>query len=443
MRLFGKPSPAEESLKQAKQALKEGDSNRALGCLKHGFVADILHKPLYQLAQQILTSLGATEEAELFAQALKNLYNPHAFFDLGYHFVDVGHDSFAVPFLEHANTLAPGQPLIANELALAYAGSFRPHLGRDVLSTVDYSCDWPVEYQYHWCSLLSGDDTTRAEAFLAKTPILRPEEQAERQETMLYMKQKMLACIERRKSISRPVLEIRDWHFIQYGTAILDFFDERITPEGKQVAGGRYVYQAGYNEDICALLQKLQQFLSQTGRTPERVISLPDHDSQIIAHAVAMFLKLPLETANEANLTEPHTLLVASEANAYGEFPSIQETQENQTAFALWHEWTADGAWAIDVVGFMAQTYILPWSADRMSFDEATKTVTRPPADTRPVEVIAAAILAAQPAPDPSFLENLAFYTERKALLTGARAGMPRLPFRQDSPVPGRYFGSG
>ncbi len=126
-------SAADSYVQQAQEALKQGQPQQALGALSHGFVADVMHQPLYGLAAQTLERMGGQEEAQLFLIAQKNLTNPKAFFDLGYHFVEVGHDTLAVPFLERAVKLEPQSLEYANELSLAYSSTFRPGQGHDVL----------------------------------------------------------------------------------------------------------------------------------------------------------------------------------------------------------------------------------------------------------------------------------------------------------------------
>jgi hypothetical protein len=437
MRLFGKPSPAEEHQKQAEQLLKQGDARDALGALKMGFVADVKHRPLYAVAAKALAALGGVDEAKLFLAAHDKMESAVPFFNLGYHFVEVGQDDFAVPFLERAHALAPTERVVANELALALAGSFRPAKGRDVLARVDYTQEWGIAYQYHWCRLLAGDDPKDAEAFVAAPP---KNAEPGQEDNIAYMRLRLSECLERRRSIPQPLLEIRDWHFIQYGAAILDFMDERYADGGKQVAGGRHVYQAASDEALAEILGKLKALLEGLGRQFERVVALPDRDSEIVGCAVAAWLGLPWERADEANLEAPRCLVVAGEASRFGEFPQVHTVQDGQTTFALWQQWTQPGPWTPDIVGVLAQVYVLPWSGNRLRIDPETNKPVQLPEDSRPVKEIVAELQATAPSEDPSFAETLAFYLARKALVRGGKAGQGRHPFQRDSPVPGSYF---
>lgn len=60
-------------------------------------------------------------------------------------------------------------------------------------------------------------------------------------------------------------MPIRDWHFVQYGAAILHYNEEN-----KTIAGGRYTHLQGDNQLVYLVLNKLVVYLQTLNRVPEK-----------------------------------------------------------------------------------------------------------------------------------------------------------------------------
>ena len=334
-------SPAQEYLEKAEAAAKNGDYTAALRLLSTGFATDAAYQPLYALAARCLRALDGEDEARLFDAALARFGDANAFYDLGYHFVDVDNDRLALPFLARAHALAPGDARIAAEYALTLCDQMNPCAGIEALERTPFRQFPAASYQYYWCSFLCDKDRAGIAAYLRDA---RPAAG-----DAAFAFDKLAEGLERLEAVGEPQPFVRDWHFIQYGAAILDFFDERITPEGLQVAGGRYVYQSGGYGEVGGILRRLATFLRAMEQVPARVVALADRDSEIVAGAAAQILALPLERATAANLAAPGALVVAADSTALADYPALRTTQPNQTVFALSHCWTQGGTLTPDV----------------------------------------------------------------------------------------------
>jgi tetratricopeptide (TPR) repeat protein len=308
-------SPAKKYHDEAKKALQEGNPRQGLSQLTFGFCADPSHKPLYELAILCLQQFeDEAEEVNLFKAALSSFDDPHVFYDLGYHFIDVGHDRLAIPFLERAHLLDPSAVEVATELAIAYAGQFQPRKGRDALARVSYQQHFWAAYQYCWCSLLCNE-TEGVEDYIvsARRDIPSSKLDAEVIESCMVALDKLEEVLRRLIVISKPKPIIQHWHFIQYGSAVLDYFDDRVDPNGLSVAGGRWVATWGSIGEVISIIRKLELFLKELDRHPQVVLGLPDRDSQIISHAVSQVLGIPCEEATENNIARPDSLVVAAD----------------------------------------------------------------------------------------------------------------------------------
>ena len=426
----------------ARQSLGAGDPEEALRLLIFGFSADAAYRELYLCARDILQQLDATDEANLFKEALKNFDDAKPFFDLGYHFIDVGHDRLAIPFLERASQLQPHNPIIDNELAIALCGQFQAPRALEILDALPEPRPFWVQFQRAWASILCNrrdgleEWLQGARKYLQETNEI-PDDQKSPVE---YALNKLGECLVRLASVPAPRARIDDWHFIQYGAVVLDLMDNRIVEDGMEVAGGRHVASWAAYDDIKRMLGKLHELLSEIERLPEIIIALPERDSQILAVAAAQIFGVPLiETGIENAIAQQNSLVVAGDAQSL-EFEQLAQVLAGQTVFALSVNWLETAQITPDVCGVLAQSYNLPWQGGAMQFDQETEQMTQSEADARSVEEIAAEIMAAEIEADANWPAAKAWFVERRTLLKAGHGGVPRLPFSTDSPIPGSYF---
>lgn len=442
-----KESPTVSNYNLAKKAFDEGNYKETLRQLVAAFCADSAFLPSYELAALAIDKLGGKEEAEMFKKAMLDFNNYKPFYDLGYHYVDVEHYRLAIPFLERAMGLSNNSIDVAMELAISYASQFQPEKGMEVLDKAGRGEDFWQLYEFYWCSLLSGkveeiedfinDMRNEFREFLEKEgpkagDIVGP---------MIYALDKMEECYIRYKTIDNPDKIIMNWQYIQYGSAILDYFDERTSEEATKVAGGRYVAKFGNYAEIKILAHKLKDYLTKLELMPKLICSLPGRDAEILGKLIAKMLNLGWEVYDpKKDMNE--CLVVAGNAKDFNEYyDQFNNIRNGQLTFAMNHNWLEKAFITPDISGFMSQTYVFPWQEGGLRFNEETKQVESIHADERSADEIVEAIIAEKEENDPGFDKVLDFYYERKAYLKGgAKGGTRRLRFVLDSPVKGAYF---
>lgn len=432
---------ATELYAKAKSLFEAQDYSECLRTLTQGFSEDITYKPFYQLAVSCLEKLGGAEEAQLFKAALADFKNYKVFFDLGYHFIDVQHPTMARPFLEYAYHLHPQDDLVKQELSLACSARFDIARALMLMEEIREHHFW-TSFRTEWLRLLNGDGK-RATAYIqtVEQNVLPGLDEEQRRETVRKLNE--LREMRDRLAALGPQREqrIRDWHFIQYGGAILELMDEAET----HVAGGRHVALWGGVELVQRVLLNLGRLLDATGNKPAKIAALPDRDSRILALAASALLHLPLVWDNGEGLDQEDTLIIAASAESLNASSELLDVRKGQLLFAFETNWLERHRYSPDITGVMAQHYTFPWAAGNLRVNPDTQQVERSPADMRAEKTIAEEIVALKPENQPAdaFAELLTFYSNVSEHLKGIgeQARTHRYVFIVDSPVPGSYFG--
>lgn len=430
-----------DSLNSAKIKYEEQNYPECLRLLTFAFADNPGSKGCYELAALCLRQMKAADETKLFEAALADFENFKNFFDLGYHFINVGHDRLAIPMLQRAFNLNPGNGDVGLELAIALCGRFRPEEARQVLMQCDFSSSFWVGYQYFWASLLCNIKDG-AEQFIKESRRRFLSEAASHEiRGALYALDKLDEMRIRLGVLGEPKPLIRDWHFIQYGSAVLDYFDDRDGQQGLKVAGGRWVYIGASYQQLSITINKLRKLLIALGKEPKMVLGMPDRDSTIFAEGVAKVFNLPVTIVRDpANAGQENSLLVAANNwNLAG--AQIERVLKSQTVFSFNLNWLAQGPNTPDVTGIMSQYCTFPWSKDRLVVDPNTSKHVPAVEDSRPTQLIADEFCRNPDDGKPEVDEALEFYKKFAPYLKGGRlGGDKRWRFITDSPVPGSYF---
>ena len=429
------------SLESAKEQYEQGNFKECLRLLVFALTTAPDDVRCYQLAANCLTKIGADDEAALFEKALSNFSDANSFFDLGFHFIDVGHDRLAIPILERALSLRPGDSEIALELAIAYCGQFQPRKAREILSTCERGKNFWVNYQYYWSSLLCGLDENSDRFIKESRRQFLAEAASNEIRGALYALDKLDELRLRLSKVPESAPLIMHWHFIQYGAAILEYFDDRNEQQGLAIAGGRWVYVGVSHAQIALVARKLKTYLETINRSPKLVIAINERDSLIIGSAISKIFKCPLEILQDAQAaSRDDSLLVAAHNWNLSKIP-IERVVKGQTVFAFNLNWLEEGPCAPDVCGLMSQYCTFPWSKDRLEMDPETNQRKDVSEDTRPYDQIGAEIASQELVEDPEFKKVLDFYKQVADYLKGGKVGgQKRWRFITDSPVPGSYF---
>ena len=433
---------AAEHYEKAQDHIAKGEDQEALGVLVKGFTADAKFKPFYELAASCLDRLGGKEEAEMFLQALDNFDVIDPFLRLGDHFVDVGHYHLAKPFLLRALTFDAVHVDAAHNLSIAYARRFQIEEGLTVLESVDVNRDLWAMYFLAKLRVLAGRIDSAdpilegIEHFLSTTTDEHPALDMARAQT-----RELRAVQERYRVIGQPEIHIRDWQFIQYGSVMLDFMQPEEHEDAEYVAGGRYVASWGSHEAIHGTLHKLKSMAEGLDLEFDEIQVLPDRDSQVLGKVASVVFGLPARLISASSPARPG-LVIAADSASYNDFDAFEEVLEGQWLYAHNHNWLRAARFCPDVMGHMSQHYSFPWDGGAVRVDPDTKEVERLPADEREPDVIAEEILASE-VKTSLHVDDLIYYTNKAKYLVavGDATLEVRSAFKEESPVPGSYFG--
>lgn len=423
---------AQECYDAATAQAEAGAYEEALGNLSQGFRHDVEFKPLYTLAAQILGRLGALEEQSLFEDALAHFSDYAPLNNLGIHFFHVAHYDLARPFLEKAIGIDASDGETRYALALIYARRFE--IGR-AIEVLEQDCQKVFWSYLFWVKLHILDERTDGvdEALAELSAML--DEDPDPQETILPRQkvEEVRAMLLRYRLVELPKPHIRDWHFIQYGGAILDYFDEG----DDYVAGGRYVATWGSSASVRTTAQKLKYLLALLDVPVTGVYYLDNRNAEIVARVIAETLGTPVEPYYPDDV-EGSGLIVGGETSDFNDSQELGQITSPHTLFALNHNWLEPALLTPDIIGLMSQYYIFPWDGGLEVTDGATQE-SEP--DDREPEVIAAEICTLEAEPYAPAVYD--FYKEHQRYLQGIGefGGTMRHNFMCESPVPGTYFG--
>ncbi|NVK66730.1 MAG: tetratricopeptide repeat protein [Flavobacteriales bacterium] len=435
-----KETPNEERPAEYTRALEkynEGNYQECLGALVGGFDTNVDYQPFYELAIKALNALGGEEEAQLFKNALNDFNSAESFKNLGVHFFQEGHYNLALPFFRKAVQLNPNDSDTVHDLAIVLARRFQIKEAITVLESFDPTTDfWNY---WFWCKLkiLAGETDGVESGLNQLTAILDQEPNQEAIRTPREKLEEVKESLKRFEAIENPRTDIQDWHFIQYGGVILDYFDET----DDFVAGGRYVALWGGNETLKDVIFKLDKHLSNCSISIDRIYALEDRSSQIVGMAIAKHLGKSCETYS-AGVDASNVMIVAANTSDFNPYSELSKIGSGQLTFALNHNWLYPASFSPDIVGFMSQTYSFPWDGGGIKINPETNETERTVPDEREPAKIAEEIHALPKSADYDDA-RLDFYIKHKELLKsiGNKANDTRFNFMIESPVPGAYFG--
>jgi tetratricopeptide (TPR) repeat protein len=428
-------------LRQAEDALRDRRYDHALTILGVGFASQIGYRPFYTLAARVLEHMDARREARLFWQALANFEDWEPFFRIGFYFVDAWQYDMATPFMERAHQVAPENADVAHELALCYANTFRVAEALTMLEAFERHDFW-TSYRMHRYRLLLGE-TAGLEDYLAKASgaLSRQQGQHEGVSQGYALLEELREMWHRCRAAGGEAgpWELRRWHFIQYGSVLLEQMGEERRRElatAMQVdAGGRFIRYFGGMGQVSALLHRLVRQLAISGKEHRKIVYLENRDDAILALALSRLTGLPAEPADGENLSHAHTLVVAADNRTYNGEHELCEVQPHQTVFAFQIDWMQPAMMCPDIAGVLTLQYAFPWRRKPQgeSFMSLASQAYGDPEDLHERTAEEVADLLAQTPPAP--LESPPVEACRVALGQAALALRHRPVFRVESPV--------
>lgn len=427
-------SKALEYLQEAQAAYDKGEFQPALSRLSRGFQEDVDYKALYELAAECLEKLDAQEEKTLFIDALAAFERAEPFKNLGNHFMQYSYYGMARAFLEKATRLDPSDRELNHDIAITYARDFQIKRAIEVLEQEQEVGDFWDIWFLSKLNIMADKPDGIERTLNDLSGVL---DAAHNEDEVAFARQKVSEVQEmltKYQRFGQPKYHIRDWHFIQYGGVILDFFDD----SEEFVAGGRYVALWGSNEQVKRVAQKLKDFLDKAAVDIQKVQYLDDRGASILGLVIAKELGVAAEIY-EPETSAENCLVVATHGSHY-ESEIFSNIRNGEILFALNHCWLESANISPDIVGFMSQTYYLPWEDGHMRLTEDGK-MEQLPADERKPSEIANDIF--NETPEDMQENDFDFHLKRKDYLKGigTKTNKYRYNFAIESPVAGARFG--
>jgi hypothetical protein len=224
-----------EYLASTRDALNVNDVRAAYHVATTGLIAHPSVSELYLAAADCAHRGQHTSLAHLFGAVADNPGSPEAVTALAQEVLAFGDAPLAVAVAGHALSLRPDSLPAATLLALSLAADFRPEQGCVVLRARALA-DFNSRYALAWCALMCAqiadipDFIDRTRSDLRRSPMAANED-AHYELWLGYLEE----CLARLVTVEHPARHVRPWHFIQYGSALLDCC------EYTDAAGGRYV----------------------------------------------------------------------------------------------------------------------------------------------------------------------------------------------------------
>jgi hypothetical protein len=332
-----------DMLRASREALIQGDPHTAFGSLRGVFrlpgLADRPKelRPVLSLLVQIFRQLVGEEDAQIVQEAAEGLKSAQAFYDLGNYLIERGLPDLAACILERAALLAPGEEAIVVELCSALelddrsAEACRVLRKEKALIAASFNCRYFLAFN----SILSGDLKSAAEL----VPKLRVHAdaaeafKARRIDEML----RRAKLVERRGGLGLD--DLRGWHFVTTGGLMLHLSPYSFQEEMR----GRYAFTQDSIERCRVGLERLRAILktwsTDGANAPQRILALPDRDSQILASAAAKLFALPLVDYHPA---KPGLIVAYDLRNLTPETPTeLFEHRPGQILFAHASCWTS------------------------------------------------------------------------------------------------------
>jgi len=351
------PKPAQDYCRQAEALLREGDPVRALGQLTIALEADPGHRPAYRLIRQGLEKLSAHGDVASFARLLDAFQDPQEFFRAGCRAMDLGRFRWAASLFRRADGLAPAEPGILIELAVALAHTNRFASAIEVLERIEAVVGhfWG-QYELAWCYLCT-QQVDRARPLVERLPDLADED---RHITALPKLRHFLRRLEHLGPLERPT--IREWYCVQFGGALLH------VEEKADRAGGRFGLCEHDPDAVAELLARFAVLMEKAQQRPKRVLAAGSIASATMAAALGEHWSLPVARLSDAP-PERDTLVVAAAAEELYRAEGIDEAKPGQTVFVYDGRWNIDGYTCPDVAAVLSLGCRFPWIAERDDTD--------------------------------------------------------------------------
>lgn len=427
-------SVQDQIIRAVEAHLDEDRYDRALELLYGGLRRPEFDIRIYEKAAFALRMSGNHEAAELFEKVLAGKEDPEAYYRLGYQLVQDGVYGPALGPLSRCVQLAPEAAAANYEFAYALMKEFYNEEALHFFGKA-FEQEQAMSITFYIAQLLiflnrSGE----ASLFIGK---LEEQVQAgggEGEMQLAYLKE----MLHRYKTYTPE--NIRDWHFVQYGTLLLRTFEEDY-PHEENSSNGRYALVNFSYDQVAAILAAFQTTIGPLSVFPEyKYVAAAGEDSAPLAYALSKMLMLPVRSLEEGLAAGEQGIVVTAFSDELNAIGGHVWERDDVLLFSFALSWTHELNVLPEVIGYFAQASRLPWQ-QKIEFDENGEPVMVP-ADERPAEEIARNILDRVLHVDMHWVGQISDYFKQREqdIIAGKRVDVPRKKFFVHSALGGARY---
>ncbi|MGZ4134939.1 MAG: tetratricopeptide repeat protein [Tumebacillaceae bacterium] len=423
-----KEEQLENMLSHIEDLMAEEQYEKALGVLNYALKLDLFDLRVYERYSFVLRMLGNAEGAELFEKVVMKPGDAEGYYAIAQTLISDKLFGSAINPLKKVVEFVPMAANATFELAYSFLKEFEVETAVEYFDhAYDLSPSPHTAFYVAYSNLLLGN--------LEKCKSLIPyieDEYNKHQEQFPVMLIILKEMVERYEAF--PPQDLRDWHFVQYGTPLLRLSDEEL---GQKVdtLNGRFVFINYGMLNVATALQAFKRLVEEVPAFPKYEYIIPaSYRVAPIAFALSEMLEIPLVNPDAMESDFPGLMVTGwtDEVEAVSKHlidnPAV-------TLFSFSMGWTQQATLCPEVIGFMDQANRLPWEETVEVMPDGSRQ--HRPAMTVPPEVVGHAILDRLEATPTEEIDKLVeYYKARSHLLkVGENINNPRLGFQIESPI--------
>ena len=346
-----------------------------------------------QALAEISMYIGEPQFASRLRSASRTPADVNQLHRVGFEMINHGLNDMAATVLAYAHRLDPDNAEVLHELSASLGNGMRYAEARSFLqeSPRFVQHDFLACYLLTFNSLMSGD----LEIPHRLLPELRRLQAKDA--SFAQMTERITTQLARADALtghtSLDSHDLRGWHLVLTGSLLL-----HLSPHGyHESMYGRYAWvQDSYGLCLLGIL-RIQAVLKALQIRISRIWLLPDRNSQILAHAAARILDLPLKPWPKDG-SQASGLIVAYDLNQL-DGDTLVSLMYHRPGQILWSHatcWTKGQPSTADLTTFLYQKNTEPWG-EQLIVDTENHQPTHRPVDQRDPTIIAAELTAAKP----------------------------------------------
>ena len=395
-----------------------------------------------QAFAEINMQIGEAQFAGRLRTAASVPTDVNRLYRVGFEMIEHGLNDMAATILAYAHHLEPGNATVLHELSSAFEGEMRYTEARRFLQLAPHL----VQHDFLTCYLLAFNSLMCGDLETPGRMLPNLQHLQSKDVSFSQMTERIASLLARADSLKAhtplDTHDLRGWHLVLTGSLLL-----HLSPYGfDESMHGRY----GWVHDsygLCLLgILRVQAVLDALQIHITRIWLLPDRNSQILAHATALVLGLPLKPW-PAGGSQASGLIVAYDLNQL-DGDTLVSVRYHRPGQILWSHatcWTENQPVAADLTTFLYQTNTEPWG-EQLIVDPKSHQTSRRTADERDPAIIAAELTTAQPVESMPEDEPGLLTLTRNAALAGENIlalsceDGQRQKLWAGSPVPSNFF---